>query len=424
MGTLILAMMATTFMACNTVLLLTMTACGPVKREMQYVKDAKAAVGDAEWLNFDVAQMGDTIGGVTTPYMFSVLSHLDDKDPYYVVVENEIMRYTMIKGREALVVDGMSRELCRFVGGKDDETGWFEQISFEKASQLEYLSFYTVVFPKQVRNMKLIPMIERIADTTLSGVAYRKYEAKHSQKRVWNEEANEFDIPLQYASQIWLNLSTNQLDSVFVRGVSDFHSGQKEYYRVSSVNHEDRSKFVDSLFNFDNLAYAGYTRHTESFPPYSRVGSSNETLDESVLLFPFVRLQNDTLTLDETEGWLLLDVWQFGCQPCYQGFERLQCERDSLGHGVLEGEGIRIVAANAKSDNMELIGKVAEKYNAQDFLYAGKGLTSVLSLVNHGFPSYYLISPEKEIVWRSNSLGDYSSLHEAMFGFENVFPAN
>ncbi len=115
------------------VLLLTMTACGPVKREMQYVKDAKAAVGDAEWLNFDVAQMGDTIGGVTTPYMFSVLSHLDDKDPYYVVVENEIMRYTMIKGREALVVDGMSRELCRFVGGKDDETGWFEQISFEKA---------------------------------------------------------------------------------------------------------------------------------------------------------------------------------------------------------------------------------------------------------------------------------------------------
>ena len=403
---------------CLAIILLTLASCGPIKRELQYTKDAKATVGDAEWLNFDVAYNWDTIGGVSTPYRFSIVAHLDDKDPYYVVAENTIMRYTMVKENEALVVDGMNRELCRFAESKDDETGWFEQISFEQASQLQYLSFYTVMFPKKVRNLSLLPMIERIADTTLLGVAYRKYEAKHSQTRVWNDETQEFDIPLQYASQIWLNLATNQLDSVFVHCVSDFRFGKKKYYRVSGVNHEDKSKFVDSLFNFDNPAYAGYTRHTESFPPYSRVGSSNETLDESVLLFPFVGLHNDTVTLDETEGWLLLDLWQFGCQPCYQGFERLQHERDSLGSGVLEGEGIRIMAANAKSDNMELVAKVAEKYRVHDVLYAGKGFSSVLSLVNHAFPSYYLISPENEVVWRSNFLGDYTELLEAKANYE------
>lgn len=403
---------------CIAVLLLTMASCGPVKREMQYVKDAKAAVGDAEWLNFDVANNWDTIGGVSTPYCFSVLSHLDDKDPYYVVAEIEIMRYTMIKGNEALVVDGMNRELCRFVGGKDDETGWFEQISYEKAAQLEYLSFYTILFPKKVRNLNVLPLIERIVDTTLSGIAYRKYEAKHSPKRLWNDDTNEFDIPLQYASQIWLNLATNQLDSVSVRCVSDFRFGKKEYYRVSGVNHENKSSFVNSLFNFDNPIYAEYTRHTESFPPFSRIGSPNESMDEAVLLFPFVGLRQDTVSLGQAEGWLLLDVWQFGCLPCYQSFERLQCERDSLGHGVLEGEGIRIIAANAKSDNMELIANVAEKYNSLDLLYAGKGLTGVLSLVNHAFPSYYLISPEKEIVWRSNFLGDYSELLQAKANYE------
>ena len=398
---------------CLAIILLTLASCGQIKREMQYVKDAKAAVGDAEWLNFDVAYNRDTIGGVTTPDRFSVVAHLDDKDPYYVVAENTIMRYTMVKENEVWVVNGMNRELCRFVESKDDETGWFEQISSETASQLEYLSFYTVMFPKKVRNLSLLPMIERIADTTLLGVAYRKYEAKHSKKLVWNDETKEFDIPLQYVSQIWLNLATNQLDSVFVHCVSDFRFGKKEYYRVSGVNHEDKSKFVDSLFNFDNPAYAGYSRHTETFPPYSRIGSSNETLDESVLLFPFVGLQNDTVILGETERWLLLDLWQFGCPPCYQGFAQLQRERDSLGRGVLEGEGIRIVAANANSDNMELIAKVAEKYDAHNLLYAGKGLTSVLSLVNHAFPSYYLISPENEVVWRSNFLGNYTELLEA-----------
>ena len=78
---------------CIAFLLLTLVSCGQINRQMKYVKDAKTAVGDAEWLNFDVAYMWDSVGGVTTPYCFSVISHLDDKDPYYVVAENKKTKF-------------------------------------------------------------------------------------------------------------------------------------------------------------------------------------------------------------------------------------------------------------------------------------------------------------------------------------------
>lgn len=124
------------------------------------------------------------------------------------------------------------------------------------------------------------------------------------------------------------------------------------------------------------------------------------------------------------EGWVFLDLWQFGCQPCYHCFERMKHEKDSLGYRILENEGIRIIAANAKSDNFELINAIATKFEGEDILYAGKGTMSMLALVNHAFPSYYLISPEKEIIWRSNYLGDYSELLKAKANYEKQHKNN
>ena len=92
--------------------------------------------------------------------------------------------------------------------------------------------------------------------------------------------------------------------------------------------------------------------------------------------------------------------------------------RDQGVTSLLEQEGITIIAANAKSDNLDLIKEVSEKCGCPDILFAGKGIMSRLALVDHAFPSYYLISPEKKIVWRSNFLGDYSELLEAKANHE------
>ena len=323
----------------------------------------------------------------------------------------------MIKEKEALVVNEWTRELCRFTPNEDN-SNWYDQISFEAANQLEYLSFYTLPFPKQLAFPSLIPFITKTTDALVQSIPYRKYTALHSERKVWNEETQEFDIPLQYSSIIWLNLNTKQLDSVSVFQVTDNNFGASQHYHIHGLNHDDKSEYINSIFDFGSPKYEGFSKHSEDFPPYSRTGGSNEDFDEELLQFPFVNLGHDTTTLSQTEGWVLLDLWQFGCPPCYQGIKELQHERDSLGSSILERESITIIAANAKSDNLDLIKEVSEKYGCPDILLTGKGIMSKLVLVDHAFPSYYLISPEKKIVWRSNFLGDYSELLEAKSNYE------
>lgn len=56
------------------------------------------------------------------------------------------------------------------------------------------------------------------------------------------------------------------------------------------------------------------------------------------------------------------------------------------------------------SDNMELIAKVAEKYNVHNLLYAGKGLTALIAIPS--YPTYYLLSPQNEVVKKGTHFTD------------------
>ena len=201
-------------------LLFSLVSCGKLKHEIEYIKEAKASVGDSEWLNYDVDVITDLSNGESNMYSFSVISFLGKEEPFYVIIKDEIQRFEMIKEKEALVVNEWTRELCRFTPNEDN-SNWYDQISFEAANQLEYLSFYTLPFPKQLWTPSLIPFITKTTDTVIRSVPYRKYTALHSERKVWNEETQEFDIPLQYSSIIWLNLNTKQLDSVSVFQVTD-----------------------------------------------------------------------------------------------------------------------------------------------------------------------------------------------------------
>lgn len=409
---------------CIILLAVILVSCGQVKRELDYIKDAKEVLGNAEWLNYNVSVTTVLSDGEKSTNSFSVVSFLGKEDPYYAIIEKDILRSVMIKENEAFYIDGRTRELSHFSANIDDESQWFNQISYESIAELEYLSFFTICFPNQLNSKRLLPLIQQISDTMIQDIPYRKYVAIHPKRQAWNEETNEFDITIQYASHIWLNLQTNQFDSVSVFRATNNNWKINCHYYLDGLNHDNKSDYIDSIFNFDNPIYTGYSRHTETFPPSSRIGTRNESLEESFLQFPFINLQNDTVIIDKTDGWILLDLWQFGCTSCYQGLMRLQHERDSLGYRILDHEGITIIAANAKSDNFDLIKEISEKCGCPDILYVGKGTSSMIALVNHAFPSYYLISPEKEIIWRSNYLGDYSELLEAKANYEKQHKNN
>ena len=49
-------------------------------------------------------------------------------------------------------------------------------------------------------------------------------------------------------------------------------------------------------------------------------------------------------------------------------------------------------------------------------MYSGKGLSGVIELRYFGY--YYLISPDKQIVFETYHLGDYSELLEAKANYE------
>ena len=132
--------------------------------------------------------------------------------------------------------------------------------------------------------------------------------------------------------------------------------------------------------------------------------------------FPLVKLNGDTTTLAENEGWILLNVWSFNCGPCIENLQNYGHEKDSLGYRILEREGIKIMAVNQSSDNLELIRQFGEKTGTTDIMYSGKGLSGVIELQYYGY--YYLISPDRQIAYESSHLGDYSELLKAKSDYE------
>ena len=75
------------------------------------------------------------------------------------------------------------------------------------------------------------------------------------------------------------------------------------------------------------------------------------------------------------------------------------------------------MAVNQSSDNMELIQQIGEKTGTTDLMYSGKGLSGVIELRYLGY--YYLISPDRQIAYESDYLGDYSELLKAKAKWEN-----
>ena len=74
------------------------------------------------------------------------------------------------------------------------------------------------------------------------------------------------------------------------------------------------------------------------------------------------------------------------------------------------------MAINHRSDNVELIRSIAEKTNTGDIIYYAKGMGGVINIPALGY--YYLISPDKQIVYETSDLGDYSELLEAKANYE------
>ncbi len=212
--------------------------------------------------------------------------------------------------------------------------------------------------------------------------------------------------------------SQNLLESIDINLAVPYTDFLKEFipkriaFRFRDYSFEDRDAYFDSIFNPDNAIYKRFTKHNKSNPAYSAIKADikDSVLTDTLLNYPIVNLQNDTTTIKDEEGWLLLDFWFFGCRSCKEWIYSLKEERDSLGYLVLESKGIKIMSINSLSNNPEKIRKEMAGLDADYFTYHAKGINRYFHFKS--MPYYILISPQKEIMFqgRKSDLGDYSEI--------------
>lgn len=201
----------------------------------------------------------------------------------------------------------------------------------------------------------------------------------------------------------FVDANTNIMDSVYYEQYSYLN---KDYYTFRDFSFENRQSYIDSIFNFENKEYEKYSKYDmNNKQPYH---SLDTIVTDKLLDFPIVNLDNDTTTLREQEGWVLLNFWTKGCGACMEQLQRYNHERDSLGYRILENEGVKIMAIEYKSNNMDFIRSVAEKYNCEDITYSAKEIYSTIAILYMGY--YYLITPDKKVVYKNYKLGDYSEI--------------
>lgn len=347
---------------------------------------------------------------------FFVISY-DKNNQYYVMDDTATMCCIMVDEEKVECVNKGNNEYCTFRKQKKDDE-FYSQYKYEVDMALYYLKYFQTPLSFDLVPHQM-PTIESIIDTVVDGNEYILVNSVANSPKL--NSTGEI-VADNYNTWTWINNSTKLIDSITVNGIE---SNTKIKIEIKNVDFSDKSDIINNVFNIDNPIYSKFSKHTESFPPYSRLGSLNEKMNESLLNYPLINsATGDSTSLAKCDGWLLLNFWFVGCTGCVEEFSAIQQEKDSLGYRLLEDKGIKILAVNVFSDNHELILEVSKRFQFTDIAYSGKGICQTLAAVNKGYPSNYLISPDKQIVWRENHLGDYSELLKAKEDYEKIQKTN
>ena len=374
---------------------------------------------------------------VWTSFDFSVSKYYNDKKEgtnryhlcYCYDKENEAIyfleedtipkRIIQITSDTLRVVDFIYRELSSFNKGAFRYQGtWYWLYKDETYSKMQFLPFYTSCLPTSMRpdNEKYNIIMTKTFDTIVSNVKSKVIIGRTLNHNEYNETTSKFDIPCHYSCSTWINSNSFEVDSVTAVLIGKNAPKRIIKYELNNINHHNMANYYDSVFNFNNPCYKDFSVHNDSNPPISRLTTSCRIISKELMEFPIVSLNMDTISISEKSNWLLLDLWSFNCPSCIKALELFGMEKDTIGKYHLETKEISILSINYSSDNMELINKVANKTNTADIMYSAKGLNTLISIPTLGY--YYLLSPNKEIVYETSYLGDYSELLKVKADYE------
>ncbi|MCQ2264927.1 MAG: hypothetical protein MJZ46_02640 [Bacteroidales bacterium] len=258
-----------------------------------------------------------------------------------------------------------------------------------------------------------------IRDTLINNVKYQIIQRDFKNHFWYNQTTKKYDIPNFHIVDYYFNTSTGLIDHICANPTPESICSWKVDYYID-YSFVDSVDLIKEIFDFNNPQYANCSRHNDERPPYSwsfDEETNSSSLTRRVLDFPIVSLAGDTTAITKENGWLLLDFWWFSCRSCIEWIAASSKEKAEHGQRILESNGIKIMSINAISDNSEKLSETAEKYNAYDIIYHAKGMGKLINI--YYMPQYYLISPNKKIVLKTNNLGDYSEVLKAKQKWES-----
>ena len=386
----------------------------------EFKRMAKEVAKKYEWLSFDVCHQNYRNDTFNWEVKYSVIMHYDKKNP------------TIYVGRKDLYDNDLTSEEFRISKDK------FEKIMHNDHNIITYknhhffgdayhsfplmgdipnyfksLGYYLYTTQSKIESQFCKPAIVMDADIVdIDGQLYFKFHTINTFVTT--------SLEIIYdRTHTFVDAETGLIDSVYAYSTSSLRDESKiyknsygeiynNYYKIDNYSFESKQHILDSIFDLQSIRYADYAHYDEKTSPQCQTRSENKTACDELLDYPLVNLEGDTTSIREQEGWILLNFWTTGCEPCIEHLMRMSAEKDSLGYRMLENEGIKILAIEHKSNNMEIIAKRASKTKSEDIMYSGKGIGTTINIPTLGY--YYLVSPNKEIVYETGDLGDYSEI--------------
>ncbi len=338
-----------------------------------------------------------------------IFHYADDFSIFYHQKDFEV--FSCLTKKHFRVVDKQNLDLIQYDNDETDTLGNFLTFGVVNGALRETMGFPFFVYPTVLGQAEVFPL--SYYGKTVMKLHQKDYLVYSATSEI--EDSSNPGRTLKGDLRFFIDTSTGLLDSVYAVHLQD-DNRYESYYSFGNFDFSNRQAYIDSVFNFDAEAYSRYSKNKAWNSTSTDSGTYGKRTESELLRFPVVSLKNDTLNLSNANGWILLNFWTFNCPPCIQNLMHYGHERDSLGCRVLEKHGIAIWAVNYMSDNMDLIARIGEKTGCSDIVYSAKGMNNFFTFNYLGY--YYLFAPNKEIVFETWDLGDYSKLLKAKADYE------
>lgn len=370
------------------------------------IKEVETNYKSKEWFSCKISEIiyFEDTSRVNSYYC---ITKKNSKDNVFVFCDNNIFFYR-IDNSGLKYIDNVNEEVSFFKNGLVFNSSFCENLK----SQIEKYNIYT---PYYSHNSKII----NIKDTIINLINYKILES--STEKTFISQDNKLNQPEQYRSYSYFNTSNKLIDKIeyiLIDTIKNNISKRKIVYKFSDFSFENKDKEIDSLFDFNNSRYSFYSKHDNNNKPYSWLFASEKDtiISKELLNYPIINLKGDTTILKNEKGWVLLDFWFFGCVTCKDFLNELYKEKSKYGNTLLEKENVKIMSINPLSSNIEKLKKEAKPFHLENIVYYSKGINQCLDM--NKMPVYYLLSPQKKIVYISHKLGDYSEILKIIHSYK------